>query len=365
MVSLLIGLATIHLVACRVYQTVPDTPSSSSNVPSIPSEINNLSKPWLSNTHSLHVLPNWNQDLLLEVWPALLKNCQKINSQVIWQPFCKAIQTIPNNHDQARQILQQYLIATPIISHDTAPNRNIATAYFEPIYPASLYPIGPYQWPLYAEPVSAKHLSRKELTPSNGVVHPILYGKELAYLNNPIDAFLAHIQGSVQLKLQDDSMMRLGFAAKNNYPYQSIANTLIEQGIFKSHQASMERIKLWANTQSDDTVQAVLNTNPSFVFFKKISIPNQQGAIGALGISLTPMRSIAIDPKYTPLGSLVWLETDTLNGHLSQLMLAQDTGGAIQGPLRVDIYTGTGDVAGQLANAQKSPVKLWLLTPKL
>ena len=348
------------LAACTSYRQNTVSPV----LPSVVSfGLNNL-PPSNSLGHSLDTLPNWNQDNLLEAWPALINSCQKIGDKPIWQAVCKAAQIVPNNSDEARQLLQQYLFATVAEVDNTTPSRNIATAYFEPIYSASLQPIGHYQWPLYAAPLPATTLKRNELTPIEGNIHRILQGKELAYLDNPIDAFLAQIQGSVRLKLQDGSIIRLGFAAKNNQPYQSIANTLIAQGVFKAHQASMERIKDWAKNQPDKTVQSVLNSNPSFVFFKVVNIPHQHGAIGALGVSLTPMRSIAVDTAYIPLGSLVWVETETIQGTLSQLMLAQDTGSAIKGPSRIDIYTGTGEAAGQLASGQKSTVKVWLLSPK-
>lgn len=348
------------LAACTSYQKPIILPIP----PAVISPGLNKLPPSNSLGQSLNTLPNWSQDNLLEAWPALLNSCQKIGDRPVWQIFCKAVQLTPNSPDEARELLQTHLLATVAEADNITPNRNIATAYFEPVYSASLQPIGDYQWPLYAAPIPATALKRSELTPVDGNIHRILQGKELAYLNNPIDAFLAQIQGSVRLKLQDGSIIRLGFAAKNNQPYQSIANTLIAQGVFKAHQASMERIKTWAKNQSDKTVQSVLNTNPSFVFFKIVNIPHQQGAVGALGVPLTPMRSIAVDTTYIPLGSLVWVETETIQGTLSQLMLAQDTGSAIKGPSRIDIYTGTGEAAGQLASGQKSTVKVWLLNPK-
>jgi membrane-bound lytic murein transglycosylase A len=356
----ILAILLASLAACTSYQNPTATPITPAVI--LPN-LNNL-PPSNSFEQSLNILPNWSQDNLLEAWPALLNSCQKIGSRPVWQKFCKAVQLTPNNPDEARELLQKHLIATVALEDHTTPNRNIATAYFEPVYSASLQPVGGYQWPLYAAPLTATTLKRNELTPVDGNVHRVLQGKELAYLDNPIDAFLAQIQGSVRLKLQDGSIVRLGFAAKNNQSYQSIANTLIAQGVFKTHQASMERIKEWAKNQPDKTVQTVLNTNPSFVFFKVVNIPHQQGPIGALGVSLTPMRSVAVDTTYIPLGSIIWLETQTINGTLSQLMLAQDTGGAIKGPSRIDIYTGTGEAAGKLASGQKSTAKVWLLSPK-
>jgi membrane-bound lytic murein transglycosylase A len=320
-----------------------------------------------SAAQPLHTLPNWSKDRVLEALPALLHSCQKIAIQVQWQPFCTALKTSPNTEQGIRSVLQQYLLAYPQRAPDAAvaAKHSIATAYFEPVYPASLQPVGEYQWALYGAPTPMTRLPRAQLTPVDGAVHASLQGKELAYLSSPIDAFLAQVQGSVQLQLLDGSTRRLGFSGKNGQPYQSIANTLIAQGAFSAAQASMDTIKDWAHLHNNDEVQAVLNTNPSFVFFKWVDLSSQQGAIGALGVPLTPMRSVAVDTAHTPLGAPVWLETHSLNGALVQLMVvAQDTCGAIKGAGRVDIYAGTGDAAGQFASAQKAPTKVWVLLPK-
>jgi membrane-bound lytic murein transglycosylase A len=325
--------------------------------------ISNISN---SAAQPLNTLPNWSQDKVIDALPTLLHSCQKIANQAQWQAFCAALKAAPNTELGVRTVLQQYLLAYPQFDPDTAvaAKRSIATAYFEPVYPASLQPVGEYQWALYGAPLPMTRLPRSQLTPVDSAVHASLQGKELAYLSNPIDVFLAQVQGSVQLQLLDGSRRRLGFAGKNGQPYQSIANTLIAQGAFKAAQASMDTIKDWAHLHSDAEVQSVLNTNPSFVFFKWLDVPIQQGAIGALGVPLTPMRSVAVDTTHTPLGAPMWLETTTLHGALAQLMVAQDTGGAIKGAGRVDIYTGTGEAAGQLASAQKASAKVWVLLPK-
>jgi membrane-bound lytic murein transglycosylase A len=126
----------------------------------------------------------------------------------------------------------------------------------------------------------------------------------------------------------------------------------------------MERIKSWATGKDNATVQAVLNTNPSFVFFRWLDIPADLGPVGAYNVPLTPMRSVAVDTAFTPLGVPLWLDTTTANGAMQQLMLAQDVGSAIKGVARVDLYAGTGDAAGKLASAQKYPSKVWVLWPK-
>jgi membrane-bound lytic murein transglycosylase A len=308
-------------------------------------------------------LPNWQNDKPLAAWSAMQRSCTRLAKQGPWQAFCTAAAITPANDEQARNVLLRHLIAYEQTDAQGQP-ASIATAYFEPIYAGQLQRGGAYQWPLYAAPEPLTGLAREQLTPENGEVHPILKGKELAWFDNPIDPFLAQVQGSLRVRLVDGSLKRLGFAAKNGLPYTSIANTLIRQGAFTLNQASMERIKAWTIGKDAATVQAVLNTNPSFVFFKWLDLPSELGPVGALNVPLTEMRSVAVDPAFTPLGAPVWLDTRTANGTLQQLMLAQDVGSAIKGAARVDIYMGTGDAAGKLASAQKYASKVWLLWPK-
>jgi membrane-bound lytic murein transglycosylase A len=334
----------------------------------------------------LTALPNWGNDAVLDAWPALLRSCQRLTAPAAqaatrsaWQPLCAAAASTPSSHEAARALLHTHLVALEQGSANGVGNSNthdsgtastsaqgagIATAYFEPIYEASVQRGGEYQWPVYAAPNPMTNLPREQLTPSTGTPHPSLLGRELAWLNNPIDPFLAQVQGSVRLRLADGTVERLGYAAKNGQPYQAIATTLVRRGVFTANQASMERIKAWAVGKDAATVQAVLNTNPSFVFFKWLDLPPELGPIGALGVPLSPLRSVAVDTAHTPLGAPIWLDTQTMNGAFQQLMLAQDVGSAIKGASRVDIYTGTGDAAGRLASGQKYPSKVWVLWPR-
>ena len=308
-------------------------------------------------------LPNWQNDSPLTAWPALQRSCTRLGKQTPWQAFCKTVAATPASDEAARALLEQHL--TAYVQTDEAGKRSgIATAYFEPIYAANLQRGGAYQWPLYAAPEPMTTLAREQLTPTSGEPHAVLKGKELAWLDNPIDPFLAQVQGSLRLRLPDGSIKRLGFAAKNGLPYTSIASTLVRQGAFTLNQASMERIKAWTVGKDAATVQAVLNTNPSFVFFKWLDLAAELGPIGAYNVPLTAMRSVAVDTAFTPLGVPIWLDTTTAKGTFQQLMLAQDVGSAIKGVSRVDIYAGTGDDAGKLASAQKYPSTVWVLWPK-
>ena len=312
----------------------------------------------------LNALPNFHSDNPLAGWSALQSSCQRLSRQTVWANFCAIVQTgTPSSNEAAQAILTKHLVAYQQIGEQGS-SQGIATGYFEPIYPASLSREGVYQWPVYAAPEPMTSLSREQLTPASGTVHPAIRGRELAWMSSSIDAFLAQVQGSTRITLPNGSSKRLMFAGKNGQPYVSIANTLVAQGAFTLQQASMERIRTWAASQSPAKVQQVLNTNPSFVFFKWSDTPPELGAVGALGVPLTPLRSVAVDPAFTPLGTPIWLDTTTANGALSQLMSAQDTGSAIKGAARVDIYFGTGDAAGALAGRQKYPSRVWVLWPK-
>lgn len=308
-------------------------------------------------------MPGWSSDRPLDAWPALQRSCTRLGQRSPWQAFCATTSPTPTSDSAARALLEKHLVAYAQ-TDETGKELGIATAYFEPIYAGSLQRGGVYQWPLYAAPEPLLTVPREQLTPSNGAVHPKLVGNELAWLDNPIDPFLAQVQGSVRIRLPDGSIKRLGFAAKNGQPYQSIANTLIRQGVFSAAQASMERIKAWSVGKDRATVQTVLNSNPSFVFFKWLDLPLDVGPVGAYNLPLTAMRSVAVDTAFTPLGVPIWLDTTTADGVLNQLMLAQDVGSAIKGAARVDIYTGTGEAAGRLASQQKNPSKVWVLWPR-
>ncbi len=187
--------------------------------------------------------------------------------------------------------------------------------------------------------------------------------KALLWVDDPVAFFFLQIQGSGQVMLDDGSRTRIGYADQNGHPYRSIGTWLIERGELKSHEASMQGIKAWAE-RNPQRLQELLNANPSLVFFRELKAEGS-GPPGALGVPLTPERSIAVDPRHTPLGAPVWLSSTRPNSEqaLTRLMLAQDTGGAIRGPVRADFYWGSGPDAGSLAGRMKQPGRMWVLLP--
>ena len=191
-----------------------------------------------------------------------------------------------------------------------------------------------------------------------------LQGNELVWVENNIEAFFLEVQGSGVVQFENGESIQVGYADQNGHPYQSIGKVLIDRGELTSSQASMQGIKEWAK-KNPQKLRDLLNANPSYVFFRELPI-GLSGPLGALGVPLTAERSIAVDPKYIPLGAPVYLSTTYPNSSqsLQRLMMAQDTGGAIKDGVRADFYWGTGDYAGKMAGAMKQSGKMWVLLPK-
>ncbi len=197
-----------------------------------------------------------------------------------------------------------------------------------------------------------------------------LNGLELAWVNNPIEAFFLQVQGSGRVKLADgpnkDRVVRLGYADTNGHPYRSIGRWLVEQGEMLPEQASMQGIQEWART-NPKRLNELLNQNPSYVFFRELPLgdPNA-GPVGSLNIALTAGFSAAVDPAYTPLGTPIVISSThpETRAPLKRLVFAQDTGSAIRGPARVDLFWGTGRAAGELAGRSRDEVTVWMFLPK-
>jgi membrane-bound lytic murein transglycosylase A len=206
------------------------------------------------------------------------------------------------------------------------------------------------------------YFSRADMTQQDS-----LAGKELLWVDNAIDAFFLQVQGSGRVYLEESKeTVRVAYAEQNGHPYKSIGRYLVDRGELKLEQASAQGIMAWA-AANPGRQQELLNANPSFVFFKEEKLVDpSKGPKGALGVPLTPQRSIAIDPQFIPLGAPVFLATSQPGSDtpLRRLMLAQDTGGAIRNAVRADYFWGFGAEAGQLAGKMKQAGMLWVLLPK-
>ncbi len=191
-----------------------------------------------------------------------------------------------------------------------------------------------------------------------------LKGKELFWVDDVIDAFFLQVQGSGIIKLENGEQVAIGYADQNGQSYNSIGRLLVERGQLSADKASMQGIKDWAKNNIDQLAE-LLNSNPSYVFFKEMP-SGLAGPLGALGVPILGERSVAIDPRFIPLGAPLFLSTTQPNSPvpLKRMMMAQDTGGAIKGQVRADFYWGTGVEAGKKAGAMKQKGKIWVLLPK-
>jgi membrane-bound lytic murein transglycosylase A len=266
------------------------------------------------------------------------------------------------------------------------------TGYYEPIVQGSRQPTRDFTVPVYRRPddlVSAVK-SAAGVFPSRGGAYRLadnnqllpyyergeiedgaLQGKglEICWLKDPVDAFFIQIQGSARVRLEDGAMLRLNYDGYNGYPYTAIGRVLVERGEVAKDEMSMDRIRVWMRDHPDEAKE-VRRQNRSFVFFRVTDLTNAQEAIGGQGIPLTAGRSIAVDSKLHAYGTPFWIDATlpisgaTSNDAFRRLMIAQDTGSAIVGPARADIYFGGGDEAGKIAGRVRQPGRFVMLVPE-
>ena len=180
-------------------------------------------------------------------------------------------------------------------------------------------------------------------------------------MDSAADAFFLHIQGSGRIRLPDGSIMRVGYAGTNGHPYTAIGRELIARGAVPREKMSMQAIRGWLTANPADGAR-LMRTNKSYVFFRELT---GDGPLGAQGVALTPERSLAVDRRLLPLGLPVWLDTAEPDGTpFRRLMVAQDTGGAIRGAVRADVFWGPGARAADRAGKMKSPGRYWFLIPR-
>ena len=185
-------------------------------------------------------------------------------------------------------------------------------------------------------------------------------GLEIAWTDDPVGLFFLHIQGSGRLVMADGSETRIGYDSQNGHGYYAIGRELVAMGALGREEVSLQSIRDWLHANPDQAWQ-VMHTNPSYVFFRVLDGP---GPVGAQGVPLTPGRSLAVDRRMIAYGTPVWLETTLPDGRpYRRLMVAQDTGGAIRGPVRGDIFFGAGAEAEWLAGHMKGTGGYILLLP--
>ncbi|KIC38437.1 murein transglycosylase [Ruegeria sp. ANG-R] len=274
-----------------------------------------------------------------------------------WQALCGVARTYES--ESARSFFE--LFFRPVLVEDG--KDALFTGYFEPELDGSKSPSGKYRYPLYRMPPEARGvdqwLSRRDLLTGDAMTGR---GLEIAWVDDPVELFFLQIQGSGRIRLPDGSALRVGYGGANGHPYRSIGAELVRRGALGAHEVSAQMIRAWVRKNPEAGAELLFH-NPSYVFFREVTrVAPEFGPLGAMNRSVTTMRSIAADPAYTPLGAPVWVEKDGKNP-LRRLMIAQDTGSAIKGAQRADIFFGTGDEAGQAAGRLKDPGRMVVLLP--
>lgn len=313
-------------------------------------------------------LPGFEHDSLHEAWNAWIKSCERPAPAFV--ALCTDVRRLSIASDaQQRAWLVSHLQPYRIESVDGNPD-GLLTAYYEPLLEASRLPGNGFNVALYRPPAQMERkpwYSRQQIE-TLPHAQAQLAGREIAWVRDPVDAMVLHIQGSGRLHITEPNgsqrLIRLAFAATNEHPYQSVGRWLLDQGATRD--ATWPGIKAWiaANPQR---VNELLWSNPRYVFFREEALDGLDasfGPRGAQGVALTPGRSIAVDRQSIPYGTPVWLASSGPSAQLNRLVLAQDTGSAIVGAVRADYFTGWGPHAGDVAGRLKQSLRLWALWPK-
>ncbi|MGZ8995172.1 MAG: murein transglycosylase A, partial [Rhodospirillales bacterium] len=305
-------------------------------------------------------------------------------SREVLAAVCAAAAAVqPGDREAAQAFFERHFI--PASASNNGDSKGLFTGYYEPELRGSTHRGGPFQVPIHRLPDNLVTIDLGAFRPEwNGQqligqltgqkVVPVparadidrgaLAGRdlELFWVDSAVDAFFLHIQGSGRVVLGDGRAVRVGFAGKNGRPYYAIGRELIRRGAIAEEQMSMQAIRAWLADHPDEAA-AVMAMNPSYVFFREI---DGAGPVGAQNVVLTPGRSLAVDPAFIALGVPLWLESEEpLSGEpLRRLVVAQDTGGAVKGPVRGDLFWGSGAAAGERAGAMKAEGRYYLLIPK-
>lgn len=333
-------------------------------------------------------LPGWGADDLREAWPAFLSSCSVLGKRSDWAEVCATARGVDGSDSVGiRDYFEANFVPQMVRAPDGA-DTGLITGYYEAMLHGSRKRNGAFQTPLYKVPddllvvdlgsvypqlknmrlrgrVVGKKVvpygSRAEIERSG------LPGKELMWVNDPVEAFFLEVQGSGRVQLDDTGeMVRIGYADQNGHPYLAIGRWMVDQGLLPRDQVSAQSIKAWLAAHPERQ-QEVLNANPSYVFFKESPIPDPSvGPKGALGVPLTPARSVAIDQTLLPLGAPIFLATTQAGSDvpMQKLVMGQDTGGAIRGAVRADFFYGFGKDAEDKAGLMKQQGRLWVLLPR-
>ena len=422
---LLVWLTAFLLAGCFIHKKQPMVPvlpiPSTKLPPGKAFPLHYTYSPNFSDSASYRVvsfadLPQWSQQSFVDSLKAFKISCQKLQNQSEWQQVCQQAKHTGYTNHQAQRFFELYF--TPWQVRQNNRLDGITTGYYEPLILGDTQQTSQARFPIYGIPndfivvpfntkqyqdtvrinITGQHtgiIADNGKYTANLAKFPInnktkaLKGRIannqfipyytraqinagalnnkasiLGYANDPVELFFLHIQGSGRLKTPTGKMIRLGFLDKNDYSYVSIGKYMAKKGYLPLEQTSMQGIKAWLQ-QHPEKLAEILGQNPSYIFFQSSTEP-VNGPIGALGVPLTSGYSAAMDQHFIQLGAPVFLATThPASGYgLNKLIMAQDTGSAINGPMRVDFFWGYGDEAGRLAGKMKYPGYIWQLLPR-
>lgn len=345
-------------------------------------------------------LPGWSADRQGEGVAALQRSCRRVltlpetqkigptgyqQSVSAWRAPCsEALRLDAADHAAARAFFERAF--TPFAASDNAAADGLFTGYYEPELRGARARDARYRVPLHGRPADLVTVDLALFKPEwrgqritgrldNGTLKPyptraeIESGalrnakSEIVWVDDAVDAFFLQVQGSGRVLFEDGSIMRVGYAAQNGHPYVAIGRELIARGALTRETASMQSIRAWLAANPADAA-GVMNLNPSYVFFRTL---DGDGPLGSEGVALTPGRSLAVDRSFLAMGLPVWLDAeDPLDpaSRIRRLLVAQDTGGAIRGPVRGDVFWGHGADAAERAGRMRSQGRYWILLPR-
>lgn len=351
---------------------------------------------------SFRELPNWQYDDHAAVLEAFVKSCRRILKRdpsaryglidqaglvEDWVVPCQnaiSLHVEGASAQRTREYFEYFFVPWQVRAGSKS--KGLFTGYYEPLLRGSLERSALYRFPLHGLPDDlvmldlgefrddlrgrriAGRIQGNRLKPyeDRGQISAGQWPHNdnvIAWVDNPVDAFFLHIQGSGRIQLENGGELRVGYAGQNGHSYFAIGRELVRRGVLEKEEVSLQTIRAWLELHMAEA-QDIMNKNKSYVFFRVL---DGEGPLGGEGLPLTPQRSLAIDRSIIPYGLPVWLETEPpIKGQrpFHQIMVAQDTGGAIRGAVRGDVYWGTGEMAEYVAGQMKASGQYWLMLPK-
>lgn len=326
---------------------------------------------------NFHKLKSWHNDRHDKALETFAKSCSQskkiVQAQIFedvpanvtkkeWNKLCNLANSKDFSSKEARKFLENNFV--PFLVKGKKGSQGLFTGYYEVELEGSVIKTNKFKHPVY---LHSTKVNTK--IPRSHIENGALKGKnlEVAYVKDKVGLFFMHIQGSGKIRISDDSYIKLGYAGQNGYPYFAIGNYLTQNNLIDKNTASAESIINWLNNNPHKAAQ-IMNLNESYVFFRK---RREHHPVGAMGVEVTPARTLAVDRNFIPLGSLLWLETSYPRENkklplkpFNRVMVAQDVGGAIKGAVRGDVFFGSTKKAERYAWYMANKGQYYILVPK-